>query len=256
LAIVSELYMRDQCKNEVENEVVGDEKLTEFIEKLNKCYSNGNKFTLADFGLRRRFGRVWHNHVIDRLMKEANGYFVGTSNVYLAKKFGIKPIGTFAHEWFMGIQGENVRINQVQKVALDTWAKEYRGELGIALSDIFGFNAFLKDFDKYFAKLFDGCRHDSGDPITWGCMLIDHYKKLGIDPATKVGCWSDSLNADKAVMIAEEFSGKVKVSFGIGTKATNNTGIKPLNMVMKLVESNGQPCCKLSDSLGKGDVPR
>ena len=146
----------------------------------------------------------------------------------------------------------NVRLSETQKFILDTWAKEYRGELGIALSDIYGFRAFLRDFDKYFAKLFDGCRHDSGDPIKWGEMLIDHYKKLGIDPLTKTGCWSDSLNADKCVEIAKHFAGKIKVSFGVGTAITNSTPIKPLNMVMKVTEANGNPVAKLSDSLGKG----
>ena len=170
----------------------------------------------------------------------------------LAKEFDVKPIGTFAHEWFMGIQGENVRLSEVQKTALDIWAKEYRGELGIALSDIFGFNAFLRDFDKYFSKLFDGCRHDSGSPFTWGEMLIDHYKKLGLDPLTKTGCWSDSLNADKCVEIAKRFSNRIKVSFGVGTSITNSLGITLSFSSSFLARSNGHPVCKLSDAPGKG----
>ncbi len=261
LAIVSQLYMERQCEGKDIGLIwgQGDSNLSDAMDKFRNCFDANRRrtgldipFALADFGIRRRFSADWHDHVVARLMDGLPGAFVGTSNVYLAKKYGIKPIGTFAHEWFMGIQGENVRLSEVQKTALDIWAKEYRGELGIALSDIFGFNAFLRDFDKYFAKLFDGCRHDSGNPFTWGEMLIDHYRKLGIDPMTKTGCWSDSLDADKACSIADHFCGRIKTSFGIGTFLTNSLGPKPLNMVMKLVESNGTPVAKLSDSPGKG----
>jgi len=252
LAIVSELYMNEMNDEPAEAERIGKKNLNETIRKLKDCYKQGYKFTFADFGLRRRFSRMWHDYVVSEFVEKAPELFVGTSNVYLAKQHGIKSIGTWAHEFYMGVQAENIRLSETQKTALDVWAKEYRGELGIALSDIYGFRAFLRDFDKYFAKLFDGCRHDSGNPFTWGHMLIDHYKKLGIDPMTKTGCWSDSLNADKCIEIAKEFCGKMKVSFGVGTSITNSCGIKPLNMVMKMTESNGCPVAKLSDSLGKG----
>lgn len=250
LAIVQELYLAD--KNVNLN--VAKARLNFDIELLKEA-GKKYKFTLSDFGLRRRYSSEWHEIVVKTLKDELPGIFVGTSNVYLAKLFNIKPIGTFAHEWFGGIQGEACRVSEVQKVALDTWAKEYRGELGIALSDNFGFRAFLKDFDKYFAKLFDGCRHDSGCPFKWGHMLIDHYKQLGIDPKTKSAVWSDSLNAEKAIKIAEEFHDKINVAFGIGTSLTCNVEsekIKPLSIVMKVVESNGHPVCKLSDNLSKG----
>lgn len=245
LAIVQELYMREQnidieyAKNALQ------EKITKFADA---AYLG---FKLSDFGLRRRYSGQWQDYVVKEFAKRIPNTFVGTSNVYLAMKHNLTPIGTFAHEWYMGIMGEACRVSEVQKVALETWAKEYRGELGIALSDIFGFNAFLKDFDKYFAKLFDGCRHDSGCPFKWGYMLIDHYKKLNIDPKTKTGVWSDSLNPDKAIELAKEFHDKIKVSFGIGTDLTNDMGVKPLSIVMKLTESNGHPVVKLSDSLGK-----
>lgn len=261
LAIISELYADDQMAaldlrySDIYSE--GLTRLSRATMLFNECdrvlnAEFGTSFTLADFGLRRRFSGDWHDIVVKELKRSLWGVFVGTSNVYLAKKHGVKPIGTFAHEWYQSLQGENIRISEVQKVALDIWAKEYRGELGIALSDIFGFRAFLRDFDKYFAKLFDGCRHDSGDPFTWGEMLIQHYESLGIDPRTKVGCWSDSLDANKACAIAKTFCGRIKVSFGIGTFLTNNTGVPPLNMVFKLTESNGRPCCKISDAPGKG----
>lgn len=256
LAIVSELYMNNKKADlglpNGAAEKDGIDNIGQMLAKLKRCWHDGYKFTLADFGLRRRFSGAYHYEVVEAFKNCTPEFFVGTSDVSLAKEFGIKPIGTFAHEMFMAAQGMNVRLSETQKFILDTWAKEYRGELGIALSDIYGFRAFLKDFDKYFAKLFDGCRHDSGDPFTWGHMLIDHYKKLGIDPLTKTGCWSDSLNADKCVEIAKEFSGKIKVSFGVGTALTNSTPIKPLNMVMKVTEANGNPVAKLSDSLGKG----
>jgi len=253
LAIVSELYMNHKKKDyKGSPEPEGIDNIGQMMAKLKRCWHDGYKFTLADFGLRRRFSDDYQYAVVDAFKNCCPEFFVGTSNVYLAKEFGIKPIGTFAHEMFQMAQGMNVRLSETQKHILDVWTKEYRGELGIALSDIYGFRAFLRDFDKYFAKLFDGCRHDSGNPFTWGHMLIDHYKKLGIDPLTKTGCWSDSLNADKCVEIAKEFSGKIKVSFGIGTAITNSTPIKPLNMVMKVTEANGNPVAKLSDAPGKG----
>lgn len=247
LAIVQELYMQDKQVNlEYADSAITD-KIIKF-KQANMKYP----FKLSDFGLRRRYSSTWHEHVVTRFAKECPEFFVGTSNVKLAQKLGIKPIGTFAHEWFGGIQGESVRVSDVQRVALDTWAKEYRGELGIALSDNFGFRAFLRDFDKYFAKLFDGCRHDSGCPFKWGEMLIEHYKKLGIDPLTKTACWSDALDPDKAIALAKQFSGRINVTFGIGTNLTNDVGFKPVSIVMKVVESNGKPVCKISDSPGKG----
>ncbi len=251
LAIVQELYMQDKPVDFAQS----DQRLQEKITRFGDAAHLG--FNLSDFGIRRRYSREWQDHVVAEFARRIPRTFAGTSNVYLARKYDLIPIGTFAHEWFMGIMGENVRLADVQKVALDTWAREYRGELGIALSDIFGFRAFLRDFDKYFAKLFDGCRHDSGSPFTWGNMLIEHYHRLGIDPRTKTAVFSDSLDPDLALRLAAEFCGKIKVSFGIGTNLTNDMldhdgkSIPPLSMVMKLVESNGTPVLKLSDALGK-----
>ena len=249
LAIVQELYMQHYCKENsidmVALEVEGKRRLDAMIRKFG--FNSDLGFTLADFGIRRRFSGPWQDYVVKQFSSEIPNVFVGTSNVALAKKYNIHPIGTFAHELFMGIAGTNVRASEVQKTTLQAWADEYRGDLGIALSDIYGFNAFLKDFDLYFAKLFDGCRHDSGDPIKWGEMLIEHYKKLRIDPRTKTGVWSDSLDEDKAIKIATHFKNRIKVSFGIGTRLCNNLGIEPLSIVMKLIESNGCPTCKLSD---------
>ena len=245
LAIVQELWMRDHPADPAE----GRRRLDAKIAAFNARADWG--FKVADFGLRRRYSGDWHREVVGAFAEKGSRFFSGTSDVYLAKEFGVSPIGTFAHELFMGVMGTDVRVSEVQRRTLDMWAHEYRGELGIALSDIFGFRAFLRDFDLYFAKLFDGCRHDSGDPFTWGEMLIDHYRRLRIDPRTKTACWSDSLDTGRALAIAERFRGRLKVTFGIGTHLTNDLGVEPLSIVMKLTEANGHPVVKLSDSPGK-----
>jgi nicotinate phosphoribosyltransferase len=175
----------------------------------------------------------------------------GTSNVYLAKQLGMTPIGTMAHEFMQAFQALDVRLRDSQKAALEAWVHEYRGDLGIALTDVVGMDAFLRDFDLYFAKLFDGLRHDSGDPYIWGDKAIAHYEKLKIDPKTKVLTFSDGLNLEKAWELHQYFRGRIKTSFGIGTNLTNDMGITPINIVLKLVECNGQPVAKLSDSPGK-----
>ena len=245
LAIVQELYMRGRVKSLAE----GRRRLRRKIDAFDRHADWG--FKVADFGLRRRYSGAWQEEVVREFADRGRRIFSGTSNVYLAKKFGVSPIGTFAHELFMGVMGTDVRVSEVQRRTLDMWAHEYRGELGIGLSDIFGFRAFLRDFDLYFSKLFDGCRHDSGDPFTWGEMLIAHYKRLRIDPTTKTACWSDSLDTRRALAIARRFHGRIKVTFGIGTHLTNDMGVEPLSIVMKLTQSNGHPVVKLSDSPGK-----
>ena len=245
LAIVQELWMRDHPADPAEGRRRLDAKIAAFNAKADWG------FKVADFGLRRRYSGDWHREVVRAFAEKGSRFFSGTSDVYLAKEFGVSPIGTFAHELFMGVMGTDVRVSEVQRRTLDMWAHEYRGELGIALSDIFGFRAFLRDFDLYFSKLFDGCRHDSGDPFTWGEMLIDHYRRLRIDPRTKTACWSDSLDTARALAIAGRFRDRLKVTFGIGTHLTNDCGPEPLSIVMKLTESNGHPVVKLSDSPGK-----
>ena len=224
------------------------------IEKVNAATRAGIKFTISDFSVRRTVSSEWEDYMVGRMLAMCPA-FVGTSNVYLAIKHKCKAIGTFAHELDATYQGLNgLTIREAQKQKLRDWADVYDGRLGIALSDNYGFKAFLEDFTLQFAKLFDGCRHDSGDPIRWGEMLIAHYLKLGIDPTTKVACWSDSLDIDKALAIAKHFNGRIKIAFGIGTYlgATVCGTVKaPLSMVMKVVESNGKPAVKLSDSTGK-----
>ena len=175
----------------------------------------------------------------------------GTSNVHLAKELGLTPIGTMAHEFFQAFQALDVRLRDFQKAALESWVHEYRGDLGIALTDVVGMNAFLRDFDLYFAKLFDGLRHDSGDPYEWGEKAYAHYKKLKIDSRNKMLTFSDGLDLPRAWDLYLYFNQRFKTSFGIGTNLTNDMGLKPLNIVLKLVECNGQSVAKISDSPGK-----
>ncbi len=211
--------------------------------------------TFADFGTRRAFSPAWHDRVIQILTDPPFPGFVGTSNVYLAKKYGIKPIGTMAHEVFQVCQALT-KPEWSQQFALQRWADEYRGDLGIALSDTLGIDKFLKDFDMYFAKLFDGMRHDSGTPVEWANKVIAHYESLGIDPKTKSAVFSDGLDFTKVSKIHRQIAGRIKDSYGVGTHLTNNLGPDPIQIVMKVVEAgrdpeNLQPVAKLSDSKGK-----
>ena len=256
LSIVNELYFRALSNDSVIEE--GQRRLDEKVASLRhyaaKQANDGRDtppFIVADFGTRRRFSKAWQAHVVETLYKAQPNIVSGTSNVYLAKKLGMTPIGTMAHEFMQAFQALDVRLRDSQKAALEAWVHEYRGDLGIALTDVVGMDAFLRDFDLYFAKLFDGLRHDSGDPYVWGDKAIAHYKKLKIDPKTKILTFSDGLNLEKAWELHQYFQGRIRTSFGIGTNLTNDMGIMPINIVLKLVECNGQPVAKLSDSPGK-----
>ena len=256
LAIVNELYFDALSNASVieEGQRRLDEKVTllhQYATEQEKCDANTPPLIIADFGTRRRFSKAWQAHVVETLHKAEPKIVSGTSNVYLAKKLGMTPIGTMAHEFMQAFQALDVRLRDSQKAALEAWVHEYRGDLGIALTDVVGMDAFLRDFDLYFAKLFDGLRHDSGDPYIWGDKAIAHYKNLKIDPRTKILTFSDGLDLNKAWDLHQYFKGQIKTSFGIGTNLTNDMGITPINIVLKLVECNGQPVAKLSDSPGK-----
>lgn len=256
LAIVNELYFSalsnasviEEGQRRLDGKV---ELLHQYAVKQEKYDNNTPPFIVADFGTRRRFSKVWQAHVVETLHNAEPKIVSGTSNVYLAKKLGMTPIGTMAHEFMQAFQALDVRLRDSQKAALEAWVHEYRGDLGIALTDVVGMDAFLRDFDLYFAKLFDGLRHDSGDPYIWGDKAIAHYKKLKIDPRTKILTFSDGLDLNKAWDLHQYFRGQIRTSFGIGTNLTNDMGITPINIVLKLVECNGQPVAKLSDSPGK-----
>lgn len=213
-----------------------------------------DSFALADFGTRRRFSAKVQRYVVDYMLHNFPGQFVGTSNVKLAMYFGIKPIGTMAHEWAMAHQQlGGHRLADSQTSMLESWVQEYRGELGIALTDCITTKTFLDGFDLYFAKLFDGLRHDSGDPKVFADMCIERYKELKIDPMSKTLIFSDGLDFDACREIIEYCDGRINVSFGMGTKLTCDIdGVKPLNIVVKMITCNGQPVAKISDSPGKG----
>ena len=244
--IVNELYFSKFNQYEIELEAA--KRLDAKIEKL-KGFDQG--FEFFDFGSRRRMSRRWHETVVKRL-STASPLFKGTSNVDLARRLNLTPIGTMAHEWLQTFQAvDNVPLGRSQREALEGWVQEYRGDLGIALTDVIGMDAFLNDFDLYFAKLFDGLRHDSGDPFEWGEKAIAHYEKLGIDPKTKRLVFSDGLDLDLANRLYMSFKDRAMLGFGIGTNLTNDTPKKALNIVMKLVECNGKPVAKISDVPGK-----
>ncbi|MEG2635065.1 MAG: nicotinate phosphoribosyltransferase [Acinetobacter sp.] len=253
LAIVNELYFRRIRTDEVLAE--GERRLQAKMVLLNQYQQeqqpNDPPFLVSDFGTRRRYSYDWQKHVIEAFHQAAPYIFRGTSNVLIAKELGLTPIGTMAHEFLQAFQALDVRLRDFQKAALETWVQEYRGDLGIALTDVVGMDAFLRDFDLYFAKLFDGLRHDSGDPYEWGDKAYAHYKKLKVDSKSKMLTFSDGLNLEKAWALHQYFKDRFQVSFGIGTNLTNDMGQTPLNIVLKLVECNGQSVAKISDSPGK-----
>jgi nicotinate phosphoribosyltransferase len=252
LYIVNELYFRRFDQQGALEE--GRQRLAGKIDMLRTYQQEPacrHPFEFFDFGVRRRFSGAWQEEVVATLATSVPQYFKGTSNVYLAKKYKLVPIGTMAHEYLQAFQAFGVRLRDFQKAALEDWVQEYRGDLGTALTDVVGMDAFLADFDLYFAKLFDGLRHDSGDPVQWGEKALAHYARLRIDPLTKRLVFSDGLDVPKALALHRHFANRTMTGFGIGTNLSNDTGIPALNIVMKLMACNGQPVAKLSDSPGK-----
>ena len=248
LAIISEVHMGHAAGADVRGE--GLRRLREKAARLRDAVGFED-CRITDFGTRRRYSRAWHGEVVRMLEGELGPKFAGTSNVDLARRLGLNPQGTMAHEWLQAFQALGPRLRDSQIAAFDTWAREYRGDLGIALTDVIGLDAFLGDFDLYFCKLFDGMRHDSGDPFEWGERMIAHLEGYRIDPRTKVLVFSDGLDIDLVMRLYERFRGRARMSFGIGTNLTNDVGVPPLSIVMKMVRCNGQPVAKLSDSPGK-----
>ncbi len=255
LAIVNELYFRQFDAESALAE--GRARLAAKIARLQSARAEPplrHPLELFDFGTRRRYSGAWQREVVQALARAlggAGGCFKGTSNVLLARELGLVPMGTMAHEYLQTFQALDVRLRDFQKAALEAWVQEYRGDLGIALTDTVGMDAFLADFDLYFAKLFDDLRHDSGDPFAWGKKALAHYARLRIDPATKRLVFSDGLDVERALALYRHFGDRVQLGFGIGTQLTNDMGLTPLSIVMKLVRANGQPVAKLSDSPGK-----
>jgi nicotinate phosphoribosyltransferase len=235
LAIVNEVYFRNTCK--LPDLIEGRRRLDTKIEQLRD--SGLSELKIADYGTRRRFSKAWHEEILRVLSMRLGtaqspgkvsgtaGQFAGTSNVLFAMTLGLTPL------------------------AFESWAKEYRGDLGIALSDVYGMSAFLRDFDLYFCKLFDGARHDSGDPFNWGERMLEHYHHNRVDPRTKTLIFSDGLTVPRTIKLYQQFKGRCQLAFGIGTNLTNDLGYEPLQNVIKMVRCNGQPVAKLSDSPSK-----
>lgn len=252
LAIVNEVWFRMNYNYE-ERFSSFVEKLEEKVSKIDKKYFLG---TYSEFGLRRRLSGEAQELAIQMLAATSSetSKFIGTSNVYLAKKYNLTPVGTMAHEWIMCTGQGNHKHNPAYSnwYALDAWVKEYGILNGIALTDTITTKCFLKDFQLTYATLFSGVRHDSGDPFAWGDDMIEHYKSLGIDPKSKTLLFSDSLNFEKATKLNTYFSGKAKPAFGIGTYISNDTDVPSLNIVMKTTKCNGMDVAKISDVEGKG----
>jgi nicotinate phosphoribosyltransferase len=248
LAIVNEVYFRHVGANLDLTE--GRQRLREKIALLRDTPGYAG-CRIADYGTRRRYSRVWQQEVVTALQQGLGSQLAGTSNVWLARKLGLTPLGTLAHEYLQAHQALGPRLRDSQVAALEAWAKEYRGDLGIALSDVYGLNAFLRDFDMYFCKLFDGTRHDSGDPFDWGDKVLAHYQANRVDPRSKILVFSDGLNIPKVMQLYAHFRDRCLLAFGVGTNLTNDVGLTPLQIVIKMIRCNGQPVAKLSDSPGK-----
>lgn len=253
LAIVNEVYFRMAYNYE--------ELIKSYKEKLDEKVGwlvNGKYYlaNFSEFGLRRRLSAEAQELAVKTLTNArlCASKFVGTSNVYLAKKYGITPVGTMAHEWIMCVGQGNHKHNPAYSnwYALDAWVKEYGVLNGIALTDTITTDCFLKDFQLTYATLFNGVRHDSGDPFEFGDKIIKHYKELGIDPKTKTLLFSDSLDFEKADKLFRYLNDRINVAFGIGTYISNDTCVEPLNIVMKVTKCNGQDVAKISDTPGKG----
>lgn len=244
LEIINEVYFRMQYDYEVLR-ASAQERLNRKIE----AFQNGTyTFTFAEFGARRRLSREWEDVVVRRLAMETKNC-VGTSNVYLAKKHNLKPIGTYAHEFVQMYQGiDSIPLAYTNHYAMQDWYDEYDGDNGTALTDTITTDLFLLDFNRSMVNNYSGVRHDSGDPYVWGEKIIAHYKKYGVDPRTKQLLFSDSLDFDRAQALYDYFRDKTRVSFGIGTYCANDTCVEPLNIVIKLQYVNSRPVAKLSDN--------
>ena len=247
LEIVNEVYFRMKYDYNV---LLASAK--ERLDRKIRDFQSGKyTFRFAEFGARRRLSREWEEVVVQRLVTET-GCCVGTSNVYLAMKYHLTPIGTYAHEFVQMYQGiDSIPLAYTNHYALEDWYDEYRGDNGTALTDTVTTDLFLLDFNRAMVNNFTGVRHDSGDPYAWGEKMIAHYRKYGADPKTKLLLFSDSLDFDKAQALYDYFNGRAKVSFGIGTFCSNDTCEEALNIVIKLQTVNGRAVAKLSDTPGK-----
>ena len=247
LEIINEVYFRMAFDYETLRKSA-EERLDAKIKAMN---DGTYTFRFAEFGCRRRLSREWEDVVVRRFVTETKNC-VGTSNVYLAMKYHVTPIGTYAHEFVQMYQGiDSIPLAYTNHYAMQDWYAEYDGDNGTALTDTVTTDLFLLDFNRSMVNNYTGVRHDSGDPYEWGEKIIAHYRKYGVDPKTKLLLFSDSLDFDKAQKLYDYFCSKTKVSFGIGTFVSNDTCENALNIVIKLQYVNGRPVAKLSDTPGK-----
>lgn len=247
LEIVNEVYFRMKY-DYAALRASAEERLNRKIEDFR---SGKYTFRFAEFGCRRRLSREWEDEVVRRLTSETENC-VGTSNVYLAWKYGLKPIGTYAHEYVQMYQGiDSIPLAYTNHYAMEDWYNEYKGDNGTALTDTITTDLFLLDFNRSMVNNFTGVRHDSGDPFEWGEKMIAHYHKYGADTSRKQLLFSDGLDFDTAQALYEQFRDRIRVSFGIGTFCSNDTCEEALNIVIKLQTVNGRAVAKLSDSPGK-----
>lgn len=249
MALISELYYKMR-----KEERCGDRELEDRTRKKIETYRDLD-VRIAEFGTRRRYSFDAHSRVVGALQKWGKGSYVGTSNVHLAMKHNVLPVGTHGHEWFM-FHGAKYGFKMANKLALENWVNVYRGNLGIALSDTYSTDSFFEIFDRMYAKLFDGLRHDSGDPLLFTDKAIANYRKFNVDPLSKSIIFSDGLNPEMVSRIAGYCRGKIGISFGIGTNFTNDFGPQALNMVIKMSHAKSEggawtPCVKLSDNPAK-----
>ncbi|MBW1253441.1 nicotinate phosphoribosyltransferase [Pantoea allii] len=251
LALISEVVHRHRTP------AISSQQAVEFLhQKLDRFQTqvadtDMSRFRLMDFGTRRRYSQDVQESIVSTL-KQDFPWLMGTSNYDLARRLELTPVGTQAHEWFQAFQQISPVLANSQRAALQAWLDEYDDKLGIALTDCIAMDAFLRDFGPVFARRYQGLRHDSGDPVEWGEKALAHYQQLGIDPLTKTLVFSDNLNLEKSLALYRHFGQRTNVVFGIGTRLTCDIpGVTPLNIVIKLVQCNGKPVAKLSDSPGK-----
>ncbi len=247
LEIINEVYFRMNFDYEKLRKSA-EERLDKKIERLG---DGTYTFKFAEFGCRRRLSREWQEVAVRRLAAETDKC-VGTSNVYLAMKYDLTPIGTYAHEYVQMYQGiDRIPLAYTNHYAMRDWYDEYDGDNGTALTDTITTDLFLLDFNRSMVNNYSGVRHDSGDPYEWGEKIIKHYERYGVDPKSKLLLFSDSLDFDRAQKLFDYFKDRTKVSFGIGTFCSNDTCENALNIVIKLQYVNGRPVAKLSDDVGK-----
>jgi nicotinate phosphoribosyltransferase len=242
LSSVNELYFKSL--NPEMDYALGREKLQE---KIKLVKEQGKDFKFMEFGTRRRHSQAWQEYVTKTLKEELPENLIGTSNVYLAMKLGIKPVGTMAHEYLQAHQSLAPQLKKFQKTALKVWKEVYKDKLLVALTDVISTDSFLKDLDQDLSKSYTGLRHDSGDPIVFGEKALAHYKQYNINTLDKTLVFSDGLDFHKAFNIFHHFKNQFQMVFGIGTNLTNDVGVKALNIVIKMVDCDHKSVAKISD---------